>query len=52
MSLSPATDRDVMTVVIRMHDRADVIGKAIETIVRQRDVARGDRCPDRSQAAK
>jgi hypothetical protein len=50
MSLSPATDRDAVTVVVPMHNRADVVGKAIESIVRQRDVTVGDRSPDGSQA--
>ena len=50
MSLSPATDRDVVTVVVPTHNRADVVSKKIESIVRQRDVTVGDRSPDGSQA--
>jgi hypothetical protein len=52
MSLSPATDRDVVTVVSSMHGRADVVDKAIEAIVWQRDVTLVDRSPDGRQAAK
>jgi len=50
MSLSQATDRDVVAVVVPTHNRADVVGKTIESIVRQRDVTVGDRSPDGSQA--
>jgi hypothetical protein len=50
MSLSPATDRDVVTVVVPTHNRADVVGKTIESIVWQRDVTVGDRSPDGSPA--
>jgi hypothetical protein len=44
MSLRPATDRDVVTVAVPMHNRADVVGKSIESIVRRRDVG-ADRSP-------
>jgi hypothetical protein len=50
MSLSPATDRDVVTVAVPTHNRADVVGKTIEPIVWQRDVTVGDRSSDGSQA--
>jgi hypothetical protein len=50
MSLSPATDQDVVTVVVPTHSRADVVGKTIKSIVRQRDVTVGDRSPDGNQA--
>jgi hypothetical protein len=49
MSLSPATDRDVVAAFVPMHNRADVVGKTIE-LVRQRYVTVGDHSPDGGQA--
>jgi hypothetical protein len=50
VSLSPVTDREVVTVVVPTHTRADVVGKTIESMVRQRKVTVGGRLPDGSQA--
>jgi hypothetical protein len=50
MSFSPATDREVVTVVVPTHTRADVVGKTTESIVRQREVTVGDRLPEGCQA--
>jgi hypothetical protein len=49
MSLTAATDRELVTFV-PTRDRADVVGKTIEPMVRQRKVAVGDLSPDGSQA--
>lgn len=50
MSLSPATDQDMVTVVVPTHNRADVVGKTIESVVWQWDVSVGDGSPDGSKA--
>lgn len=49
MSLSPAPDHHMMTIVVPAHNRADVVAKTIESDAWQRDISVGDGSPDGSK---